>query len=85
MAARRLPRGSRKDPVQLGYAVERPIKETLNAIARNAGVSTAVVIERMVEHVELTDQGIPTWWEPLPRDNELPMSAAEEGSPITST
>ncbi|PPF25747.1 hypothetical protein C5C42_13430 [Rathayibacter sp. AY1F7] len=84
MAARRLPRGSRKDPVALGYEVERPIKERLNAIARNANVSSAVVLTRMIERVELTEQGVPTWWEPLPRDNELPITP-EEASPSTAT
>ncbi|KSU51596.1 hypothetical protein SAMN05216418_0129 [Microbacterium enclense] len=85
MAPRRRPWGSRNDPVALGYEVERPVRDKLRAIADNMGVATSVLIEQMVEHLELTDQGIPAWWEPLPRDDELAMPAAEEGSPITST
>lgn len=76
MAPRRLPRGTRVDAVSLGYKIERPQKERLDAIARNAGVSSAVLIEKMLDHLELTDQGIPVWWEPLPRDGELPIDSA---------
>ena len=49
------------------------------------GVSAAVLVQLMDEHLELTDQGVPVWWEPLPRDDELAMPADEEGLLITST
>lgn len=85
MAARRLPRGTRHDPVALGWEVERNVRDRLKSIASNMGVSAAVLIQHMEEHLELTDQGVPTWWEPLPRDNELAMPADEEELLITST
>lgn len=75
MAPRRLPRGTRKDPVPVGYRIESEYKTRLDNVARNAGVSTSVLIEHMVEHLELTDQGIPVWWTPLPRDEELPINS----------
>lgn len=61
------------DPVSTGYEVERASKERFDAIAERAGVSSAVLFEHVVAHLELTDQGIPTWWTPLSRDGELPI------------
>lgn len=75
MAVRRRPRGTLLDPVNMGYQVERVSKEQFDAIAERAGVSSAVLFEAVVEHLELTDQGIPTWWTPLPRDGELPIDS----------
>jgi hypothetical protein len=74
MAAARLPRGTRIEPVALGYKIERAKKERLDAIASNAQVSAAVLIEHMIDRLELTDQGVPVWWTPLPRDEELPIT-----------
>jgi len=76
MSQRRRPRGTLLQPVQLGYAVERPIKERFDTIAQRAGISSAVLFERVVEHIELTDQGLPVWWsEEAPRDGELPIDS----------
>lgn len=85
MTAHRLPRGTRHDPVALGWEVERNVRDRLKAIASNMGVSAAVLVQLMDEHLELTDQGVPVWWEPLPRDDELAMPADEEGLLITGT
>ena len=77
MAPRRRPRGTLLDPVSMGYEVERASKAKLDAVAERAGVSSAVLFERMVEHLELTDQGLPVWWpEELSRDGELPIDSA---------
>lgn len=62
------------DPVATGWEIERAAKERLEAIASNARVSAAVMVEKIIEHVEVTDQGVPVWWEPLPRDEELPIN-----------
>lgn len=74
MAPRRRPRGSLVDPISVGYVVEQASKDRLDAIAQNAGVSSSLMYEQLIEHVELTDQGIPVWWKPLPRDEELPIN-----------
>ncbi len=79
-AIRRLPRGTRRDTKRLGWAIEAEEKDFLDAVAINAGVSSAVLLEHMIEHMrsQMTDQGIPAWWpHELPRDNELelPISA----------
>jgi hypothetical protein len=64
------------DPVPMGYVVERLSKEKFDAIAVRAGISSAVLFEQIVDHLELTDQGIPTWMPPLERNGELPIDSA---------
>lgn len=79
MAAQRLPRGTRQKPVRLGWAIEERKKQRLEALAAHAGVSGAVFLERLIDHVdtELNDRGLPTWWpEQQPRDGELPIDTA---------
>lgn len=73
MIAKR-PTGELVDPVGMNYVVNRQYKERLSAIAANAGVSAAVMFEKIIEHTDLTDQGVPIWWTPLPRDEELPIN-----------
>jgi hypothetical protein len=73
---RRRPRGSMIDPVAAGWEIERASKTRLEAIAENAGVSAAVMVEQIIEHTELTIQGVPLWWEPIERDGELPIDSA---------
>lgn len=76
MAPRRRPRGSLVDPVNMGYEVERVAKERLDRVAEIAGVSSAVMFEHIIGHLELTDQGLPVTWPENPRDGELPIDAA---------
>ncbi len=73
--SRRRERGTRVDPVAVGYEVERAAKQRFEAIANHAGVSGSVLFEQMVEHVELNDQGIPVWMPPRERDGELPIDS----------
>lgn len=70
----RRPRGTRVDPVALGYAIERNSKSRLDAMAARAGVSTSVFIEQLVEHAEteLDDHGLPMWW---PQQEGLPIDS----------
>lgn len=68
------PRGELTAPVGMNYVVNRPFKERLEAIAANSGVSASVMFEKIIEHVELTDQGVPIWWTPLSRNEELPIN-----------
>ncbi len=78
MAPRRRPRGTRLDPVPLGYVVERAAKTRLDKIAENAGVSSAVMLEHIIDSVALTSRGLPvTWPEPTELlDGELPIDTA---------
>jgi hypothetical protein len=65
------------DPVAIGYVIERSAKDRLDQIAEHAEVSSAVMFERLIEHTELTDRGVPVWWpEPEPKDGELPIDSA---------
>lgn len=76
MNAARLPRGTRVDPVKFGYVIDRSYKDRFEGLARRAGVSGAVYLERVLEHLEteLTDRGLPQWWpETELTDGELDM------------
>jgi hypothetical protein len=70
VAPRRLPRGTRKDPVALGYAVERENKTRWEEIAAACGLSSAALFDRMVETIELDESGRPVW---LPAAEGLPI------------
>ncbi len=63
-------------PVALTYTVEKASKDRFEAIAGRSGLSAALFFEAVVEHLELTDQGIPPWVPPLSRDGELPIDTA---------
>ena len=77
MTPRRRPRGSLVDPVPMGYVVERGAKERLDRIAEQAAVSSAVMFEHIIEHLELTGRGMPlTWPEQELLDGELPIDGA---------
>lgn len=74
---RRRKRGTLVDPVPLGWAVERPTKERIDALARNAGVSSAVMLEHIVANLVVSDRGLPaTWPDPPLKDGELPIDTA---------
>ena len=72
MTPPRRPRGSRKDPVAIGYDVERENKDRWADIARNAGVSPSALFDLMVESIELDEHGVPLWFK---RPEELPIDA----------
>lgn len=59
------------------YAVEAAKKQRIDDLAARAGVSAAVFIESMIDHLdkELGDDGLPAWWPPasLDRQEELPL------------
>ena len=77
MVARRK-RGTLVHPATLGYEVEAEAKERFDALARHAGVSSAVFFERVVENIELNERGLPVWWPEQPAlvDGELPIDTA---------
>lgn len=78
MAAARRPRGTRKEPIALGWVVEREAKTNFETIAAAAGVSGAVFFELVSEHLaaELGADGLPTWLPKRERDGELPIEPA---------
>ena len=76
MSDRRLPWGSRENPVSVGWAIEQWRKDRLSQLAAHAGVSNAVFLEAVIDHLEeeLNDRGLPTWWPAQePNDGELPI------------
>ena len=76
MAARRLPRGTRVNPVPLGWRIEERRKLRVEQLAAHAGVSGAVFLEALIDHVEeeLTTRGLPAWWPAQElADGELPI------------
>jgi len=76
MPAKRLPRGTRQRPVRVSWLIEERSKERLEKLADHAGVSAAVFLERVIDHLgeDLTDRGLPTWWPtPALKDGELDM------------
>ncbi|QCR42108.1 hypothetical protein C1N74_16065 (plasmid) [Microbacterium sp. SGAir0570] len=63
--------------MSLGWAIERVRKDRLSQLAQHAGVSNAVFLEAVIDHLEeeLNERGLPTWWpEQEPKDGELPIS-----------
>lgn len=76
MTTARLPRDTRTDPVKFGYVIDREFKTSFERMAKRAGVSGAVFLERWIEYMEtdLTDRGLPSWWPAdEPKDGELDM------------
>ena len=76
MARVQRPRGTLGDPVRGGWVVERQVKDRADAIAARAGLSTSELISQLINNIELTEQGIPTWMPPVTRDGELPIDPA---------
>lgn len=77
MTPRRLPRGTRKDPVTLGYDVERQNKDQWGKIAAHVGMSPSALFDLMVENIQLDERGYPVWLPQKPtRDGELPIDSA---------
>mgnify|MGYP003618307567 CR=1 FL=1 len=76
MAVKRLPRGTRVAPTRAGWEIETARKERVDKLARRAGVSASVFIERVIDHLdgELNIHGIPNWWpDQRPIEGELPI------------
>lgn len=74
----RRPRGTLKDPVAIGWKIERESRDLIASMARASGVSASEFVERMAAHTEseLTDDGAPTWLRRTTPDGELPIDAA---------
>ncbi len=72
MAARR-PRNSLRDPVVVGWTIERDVRDRAAKIAARAGVSTSALVQAAIEHMDLTMDGLPTWMPAPEREGELPV------------
>lgn len=77
MTTARRPRGSIKDPVDLGWRVERSNKERFAQLAKKAGMSNAALFDLMVETLELDDRGVPTWVPRKDKEGQLPIDKAD--------
>ncbi|WP_144797881.1 hypothetical protein [Microbacterium paludicola] len=77
MAARRLPRGTRLEPVVFPLSVEKRNRDRWKEIADLNGISSSAMFDAMVENIELDLRGRPTWLpERPPKDGELPIDSA---------
>jgi hypothetical protein len=70
----RRPRGTLLEPAKVHWEVEKAAKDKFDAIADRLELSGAQFFEYMVEHLELTDQGVPVWWPEQDRSEELPIN-----------
>lgn len=73
---RRLPRGTRVDPVRTPWLIERSAKERFDAMAHHAGMSSGAFLEAVIDHLasDLTSRGVPSWLpQPPPSEGELPI------------
>lgn len=56
-----------KDPIPLGWRVERESRDRFSDLAAKADLSGAALFDLMVQTLELDDRGLPTW---VPRDDD---------------
>jgi hypothetical protein len=78
MYVKRAPWGSRVDPVQATWMIERERKERFFQIAKNSGYSGSAFLELVIDHIEseLSDRGVPNWLpQPKRKDGELPIDS----------
>ena len=79
MTTPRRDRGTRIDPVALGWEVERTNKSRFAQIAKHSGMSASQLFDVLVETLQLDDEGYPVWLPEKPirdRDGELPIDSA---------
>lgn len=43
-------------------------------MAVDAGITSAAMLQLIIEHVELTDAGVPTWYRDESQTEELPIN-----------
>lgn len=65
-----------RDAVMVGLRLERDNRDHLAAVAKRAGISASELMDQLITHMELTDQGIPPWLPEKSRDGELDIDAA---------
>ncbi|GAA4492224.1 hypothetical protein GCM10023171_37020 [Microbacterium panaciterrae] len=55
--------GAVADPVLVSWRIELATRSRVNDLAKRASMSASEFVDRMVEHLELTPQGVPPWVE----------------------
>lgn len=76
MSTPRRPKGSVRDPIPLGWRVERESRDTFTQLAAKAGISGAALFDLMVQSLELDDRGLPTWVPHEDSKGQLPIDKA---------
>lgn len=87
MTAKRLPRGTRKDPVVFPIGVERGSRDAFKQIAADSNMSASALFDALVKYMPLDMNGRPTWLPPepvlledlqphTPTDGKLPIETA---------
>lgn len=85
MAARRLPRGTRIDPVVFPLSVERTSRDKWKEIADHNGISASAMFDALIENIELDMRGRPVWLPEVPTLVDAPPRPPKEGElPIDS-
>ena len=72
--SRRRARGSAVGYPQVNYQIPQDCKDKLEAIANRMGLSAAEALEAVIEHLELTTDGLPRWF--VAHQEALPMQRA---------
>lgn len=73
MNVKRRPRGSMKEPVSVGWEIDRPVKDHFAALAKKAGYTNSAFLELMMRSVELDKDGKPTWIPQQDTEGQLPI------------
>lgn len=73
MSSPRRPKGSMKDPIPLGWRVERESRDKFTELAAKAGISGAALFDMMVQTLKLDDRGLPTWLPRTDDEGKLPI------------
>lgn len=55
-----------RDPIPLGWRVERESRDKFTEFAAIAGISGAALFDLMVDTLEIDDRGLPSW---VPRED----------------
>lgn len=74
----RLPRGTRVEPIPIGYVVEKAARDRFKLIAARADMSAAALFDAVAMNMPLDEHGYPTWLPEKPglKDGELPIDSA---------
>lgn len=79
MAAQRLPRGTRRDPVVFPMSVERTSRDRWKEIADHNGISSSAMFDEMVKNIQLDMRGRPVWLPEAPSLVDAPPRAPKDG------
>lgn len=69
-------RGTSKGNIQAGYIIPPESKQLLADVSRRLGISASEGLELILDHLELDDDGYPTWADRDRIPEALPMAQA---------